>query len=70
MDTWGKTRTQLATTFEVPTNEANTIGSKMYTWFVAPDTTQYRFHLSCNDYCDLYMGLDTSDPLSTRLLKS
>jgi len=25
-------------------------------WFTAPETTKYRFHQSCNDYCDLLLG--------------
>lgn len=25
-------------------------------WFTAPETTKYRFHHSCDDHCDLYIG--------------
>lgn len=55
----------LATSFEIPVNEDNKIGNKMKGWFIAPETTSYRFHVICDDLCDLYMGLNTSDPLST-----
>jgi hypothetical protein len=55
----------LATQFEVPTNEANHLGNKLKGWFTAPETTSYRFHMTCDDYCDLYMGLDPMYPLET-----
>jgi hypothetical protein len=34
-------------------------------WFVAPETSAYKFHMTCDDLCDFYMGLNTSDPLKT-----
>jgi hypothetical protein len=55
----------LATSFEVPTNQWYRIGNKMKGWFIAPETTSYRFHAVCDDYCDVWMGLNTSDPLNT-----
>lgn len=59
---------KLATSFEVPTNEWERSGNKLYGWFVAPETTQYRFHIACDDLCNVYMGLNTSDPLNVTLL--
>ena len=56
--------------FEIPTNEGDKIGNKLYTWFIAPETTSYRFRMACDDYCDLRIGLDTSDPLNTTLVAS
>jgi hypothetical protein len=39
-------------------------------WFVAPETSAYRFHLTCDDNCEVFMGLNTSDPLNaTRLAR-
>ena len=58
------------TQYELPTNVGHRIGSKMYNWFIAPETTSYRFHMSCDDYCDLNMGLDVADPLKTELIVS
>jgi hypothetical protein len=29
-------------------------------WFTPPNTGNYRFHISCNDHCDLRLG-DTPD---------
>lgn len=42
----------------------------MYTWFIAPETTSYRFRMACNLYCDLKIGLNASDPLNTTLMAS
>jgi hypothetical protein len=58
----------LATSFEVPTNQWWKIGNKFFGWFIAPETTSYRFHMNCDDYCDLDMGLNVSDPLNTTKL--
>lgn len=30
-----------------------------------PATAGYRFYLHCDDQCEFYMGLNTSDPLTT-----
>lgn len=70
MDRYGPTNEYLATSFEIPTNQGYRIGDKMYGWFIAPETTSYRFHMSCDDICDLNMGLNTSDPLNTTLIVS
>ena len=37
----------------------------MQGYFIAPATAAYRFHLTCDDICELRMGLNTSDPLNT-----
>jgi hypothetical protein len=29
-------------------------------WFIAPATANHRFHMSCDDMCDLWLG-DTPD---------
>lgn len=39
-------------------------------WFAAPATAQYRFRITCDDYCEFHMGLNTSDPLQTTALAS
>lgn len=36
----------------------------MQGWFIAPETSQYRFHMACDDHCDFYMGTNISDPLN------
>lgn len=64
-DTLGVYSETLHTQFEVPTNIGNKLGNKLKGWFVAPETTKYRFHLACDDNCVLNMGLDQSDPLNT-----
>lgn len=65
MENYAHTDEYLSTSFEVPTNEWDKIGNKMFGWFIAPETTSYRFHMACNDICDLHMGLDPADPLNT-----
>ena len=70
LDRYGHTDEYLSTSFEIPTNQGYRIGDKMYGWFIAPETTSYRFHMSCDDICDLNMGLNTSDPLDTTLIVS
>jgi hypothetical protein len=64
MESW-EYEEKLLTSFEVPTNDWNKIGNKLFGWFIAPETTSYRFHVVCDDYCDLHVGLNTSDPLNT-----
>jgi len=70
MDVYGHSDEYLATSFEVPTDQWNRIGNKMHGWFIAPETTSYRFHMTCDDICDLNMGLDPADPLNTTLVVS
>jgi len=65
MERYNPSAEYLATSFEVPTNNGNRIGNKLVGWFIAPETTSYRFHMSCDDICDLKMGLDPADPLNT-----
>jgi len=46
-----KPEVTIATSFEVPTNlkTPSRSGNKMFAWFVAPETSQYRFHLTSDD---------------------
>ena len=40
-------------------------------WFLPPASTYYRFYMSCDDYCQLDMALDSADPATiTNLLSS
>jgi hypothetical protein len=37
--------------------DTSSLMSKLYRgWFTPPATTKYRFHQSCDDYCDLKLG--------------
>lgn len=67
-DSIGVYKETLLTQFESETDIYDRIGNRMKGWFIAPETTQYRFHLACDDYCYIAMGLNTSDPLSTTTL--
>lgn len=51
MDSWAPTNEYLSTQWEVPTNDWYRIGNKMYAWFIAPETTNYRFRMACDDDC-------------------
>ena len=39
-----------------PQNEADQSGSIYKGWFVAPATTNYRFYMTCDDYCSVSIG--------------
>lgn len=60
----------LLTQFESPTDIGDKLGNRITGWFVAPETTSYRFHVACDDRCEFNMGLNTSDPLNTTTLVS
>jgi len=47
----------LALTMESPENRGDHIGYNFKGWFIAPETTRYRFYLSCNDACMLEIDL-------------
>ena len=54
-----------------PQNEADYSGSIYKGWFVAPATTNYRFYMTCDDFCSLSMGtthMDSAEP--TEILKN
>jgi hypothetical protein len=54
----------LLTSFEIQTNVGDRHGSEIEGWFIAPETASYRFYMSCDDNCNLKMGLNTSDPFT------
>ena len=47
--------------FDAPQDIADFYGQRIRGWFVAPDTGNYTFYSSCDNYCNLYLGNDT-DP--------
>jgi len=70
MDSYTPIDEYLATQWEVPSNDGYRIGNKMYAWFIAPETTNIRFRMACNEDCEFHMGLNTSDPLNTTKIMS
>lgn len=66
IDSFSDYEESIATSLEAPTDLTpdGRQGNMYKGWFVAPETTSYRFHITCDDICDLYMGLNTSDPLT------
>lgn len=60
---------KLALQFETSYTEADTSGNLFQGWFTAPETTNYRFYMACDDFCRLNLG-DTPNNISpvTRIL--
>jgi hypothetical protein len=56
MDDPNNYKDHLAMTFEGHEKVDKWIASLYRGWFTAPDTKRYRFHLSCNDHCNLRLG--------------
>lgn len=46
----------LATQFETRFNEGDNTANQFKGWFVPPATTNYRFYMACDDYCELRLG--------------
>jgi hypothetical protein len=44
---------KLSMSMEVPTNIGSYDNHQMRAWFEAPETTRYRFYMTCDDICDL-----------------
>jgi hypothetical protein len=54
-----------------PYNEGDMIGNIFKGWFVAPASTNYRFYIACDDYCDLSLGTTSMEAKSpTKLVSS
>lgn len=50
---------------------SNSYANHMKGWFIPPVTTRYRFYMSCDDQCQLDMGLDPENPIEkTNLMRS
>ena len=48
-----------------PYNEDEFLGNTYKGWFVAPATTNYRFYIACDDYCDINLGNTPMDNVDT-----
>ena len=46
----------LALSMEAPAYEGDRIGNIWKGWFVAPATTNYKFYIACDDYCNINLG--------------
>lgn len=49
----------LHTNMETYHNSDDSYSSQFKGWFIAPATTKYRFYMSCDDYCELNLGLES-----------
>ena len=45
--------------FDAPHNVAEHYGQRIRGWFIAPETGNYTFYSSCDDFCELYLSNDT-----------
>lgn len=63
----------LALTFSTPHGIANFYGTRMKGWFIPPATTNYRFYVACDDWCELKLnnatGVSEGDGL-TKLVEN
>jgi hypothetical protein len=63
---YGSSKTILATSFETPYKEGgNTDDNTFKGWFLAPETTKYRFYAACNDKCSLSFSQTANGDPST-----
>jgi len=46
----------ILTAFSTGKDEGNYHGNILKGWFVAPETTEYRFFMACDDNCRLFLG--------------
>ena len=60
-----ETSQKLSLTMQAPHNEADMSGNIYKGWFVAPATTNYRFYMTCDDYCSLHIGTNSMDSADT-----
>jgi hypothetical protein len=47
---------KLATEFEMPYKGSNSNSNNFEGWFVAPETTKYKFYLACDDSCSMKLA--------------
>ena len=53
--------------FDAPQYIDDFYGQRIRGWFVAPDTGNYTFYSSCDNYCILYLSNNT-DPKNKRMI--
>lgn len=60
-DTYYPHTEHIATTLATPyaMDYTSYTGHVMRGWFVPPETTEYKFHMACDDYCRLFLGNET-----------
>ena len=58
-ETVGVSETNLLTAFEHMKDAYDNDGIISTGWFKAPETGRYRFYVSCNDACKLFLNTDT-----------
>jgi hypothetical protein len=51
LETYNISEETLALSMENPYTEGDQLGNIYKGWFVAPATTNYKFYITCNDYC-------------------
>jgi len=50
------------TNTEFPDNIGDYHSQAVTGWFVPPETTRYRFYMSCDDHCQFKMGTGEGQP--------
>ena len=58
----------LAMNIEMPPNLGDRMSNNFTGWFVPPATTRYRFYMSCDDHCRLYLGNTPNSTVASKIL--
>jgi len=52
---WNRTES-LSLHLETPYEEGDYLANRFEGWFLPPKTARYRFYMSCDDMCQVFLG--------------
>ena len=55
-------------TFDTPVNDGENFAQRLKGYFVAPKTGEYKFYSSCDDECEVFLGLDGKEGENNRII--
>ena len=55
-------------TFDAPTNDGVHFAQRLKGYFIAPKTGEYKFYSSCDDECEVFLGLDGKEGENNRII--
>ena len=58
----------LLSTFDAPINDGAHFAQRLKGYFVAPKTGEYKFYSSCDDECEIFLGLDGKEGENNRII--
>jgi len=59
---------QVWTAMESRNSIANYFSQEYKAWFIPPETTRYRFYMSCDDICEMHLGNTPNSAIDTTVL--